>query len=246
MPEPVPQHDADGELEGYTWEQPDGSIAAYDADGDLLGVSYGSEWYDRSELEDADDGAGEGYEHDGEAELQQRLAELEQRAGEPVYLPVPIAVEPDREQQTADLFQQAQHWERVHGRPMTLREKRAIGEALSEAQVAGEERPDLQAAADRLAAEHRGLADIDSGSTHEQRRKRQEVWTELLADRQRYADAEAGADDLTNPEPPPSQGVYDLDSRSERHAYLADRLRGAASPDDTFSGSDYAEDAGLG
>jgi hypothetical protein len=242
MAEPVPQHDEDGELEGYTWEQPDGSIAAYDADGDLLGVSYGSTWYERSELE----AAGEGYEYDGETELQQRLAELEQRAEQPVYLPVPIPVEPDREQQTADLLAQAAHWERVHGRPMTLREKRAIGEALSEAQVAGEERPDLQAAADRLAAEHRGLADIDSGSVHEQRRKRQEVWTELLADRQRYGDAEAGADDLTNPEPPPTQEVYDLDSRSERHAYVADRLRGVTDADATYSGGDYAEDASLG
>jgi hypothetical protein len=161
-----PIHDPEtGAHVGWMTEAEDGALVGLDLEGYITGAldPATGELIDHSPYELADDGAGEGYEHDGEAELQQRLAELEQRAAEPVYLPVPIAVEPDREQQTADLFQQAQHWERVHGRPMTLREKRAIGEALSEAQVAGEERPDLQAAADRLAAEHRGLADIDSG-----------------------------------------------------------------------------------
>jgi hypothetical protein len=241
MAEPVPQHDEDGELEGYTWEQPDGSIAAYDADGDLLGVSYGSTWYERSELE----AAGEGYEYDGETELQQRLAELEQRAEQPVYLPVPIPVEPDREQQTADLLAQAALGARAWPADDAARKAghrrgalRGASRRRRAARPPGRSRPSRRRASragrHRLGQRPRAAAQAPGGLDGAARRP------------QRYGDAEAGADDLTNPEPPPSQEVYDLDSRSERHAYLADRLRGVTDADSTYSGSDYAEDASLG
>jgi hypothetical protein len=243
VPEAEPLYDDDsGEHVGWTQEQDDGGILAYDVNGELLGAAYGQDWYEVNELEYADDTGGQA------AALEQRLDALEHAALEPreaTYYPVPVEPEPDPERMTASLMQQAAHLEARLGRPLTQSEKRHLGQALTEDEVAGADRPDLQGAADRLAAEGREIPDIDSGSVHQQRAKRQQLMSDLMADRERADAAESNGDDQLSDIAPPSQEAYDLDDREQRQRYLLDRLEGReVSPDDAFSGSDY-EDAGL-
>jgi hypothetical protein len=239
MPEPEPIHDDDGQHIGWSELQSDGGLLTYDLDGDLIGLATDDgQWFGVDELEFADD--------DGQAAaLDQRLDALEAAVSEPrqaEYYPVPVQPERDPDQVAADLYQQAAHWERTHDRPMTLAEKRRVGAMLTEAAVAGEERPDVQAAVDRLNAEGRGLPDIDEGSVHQQRAKRQQLMTEMYADRERADAARETGDDLASDVAPPSQEAYDLDDREQRQRYLLDRLEGReVDTADTFSGSDFQD-----
>jgi hypothetical protein len=126
MPEAEPLYDDDtGEHVGWTQEQDDGGILAYDIDGELLGAAYGQEWYDADQLEYADGGAGSGGQA---AALDQRLDALEAAVSAPreveYYSTEP---EPDPERMTASLMQQAAHMEAKLGRPLTQGEKRTLG-----------------------------------------------------------------------------------------------------------------------
>jgi hypothetical protein len=115
--------------------------------------------------------------------------------------------------------------------------------SMSEAEVAGQAVPDVEGAAIRLAQEGRGVLDLDGGSDHQQRAARQEYQRQRLEEIER---SENPADDLVSDIAPASAELYDLDSRSERHAYLNDRLRGATDPDSTYTSSNVDEDASLG
>lgn len=234
-------YDDDGEHIGWSELQSDGGLLTYNLDGDLIGLAGDNgEWYDVDQLEFVDE-AGD----DGQAALDQRLDALEAAVSEPreqTYYPVPVQPERDPDQVSADLHQQAAHWERTHDRKMTLSEKRRVGAMLTEAEAHGEDRPDVQAAVDRLDAEGRGLPDLDTGNEHQRRAKRQALMAQLYSDRERADGAEANGDDLLDDVPPASQESYNIDDREQRQRYILDRLEGReVSPDSAFSSADLED-----
>ncbi len=86
-----------------------------------------------------------------------------------------------------------------------------------------------------------GPADIDSGSVHQQREARQHLMAERFRDHERAEQAEERGDNVQSDEAPPTHEDYDLDNREQRHAYLADRLRGVTDPSATYDRSNYVE-----
>jgi hypothetical protein len=232
-------YDDNGEHIGWSELQSDGGLLTYNLDGDLIGLATDDgQWHDVDELEFVDETG-----DDPQTALDQRLDALEAAVSEPrqaEYYPVPVQPERDPDQVSADLYQQAAHWERTHDRKMTLSEKRRVGAMLTEAEAHGEDRPDVQAAVDRLDAEGRGLPDLDTGNEHQRRAKRQQLMSELMADGERADAAASNGDDLLDDVPPASREMFDLDSREQRAEYVMNRIQGRdVTPADTFSSSDY-------
>jgi hypothetical protein len=101
----------------------------------------------------------------------------------------------------------------------------------------------LLAAAARAGDTGEPLLDLDGGTRGQNHEARTHYMAQRLSDQDRYEAAEYGADDLSDPIPPPSQDVYDLDSREDRIAYLSERIEGrGVDPSDTYSSSDIPEE----
>jgi hypothetical protein len=241
--EPIEQ---DGELIGWQIEADDGALLALDLDGDIVGAlnPYTGELLDHTEyaLTEPEPDYADPY------GIDDRLAALEQRVAEPAnteYVPVYQQAPLSQQQISDDLVRQGKTLEAALGRPLLLSEKRRLAEAVSEAAVAGERRPDLFEAAEQIALERQPLLDMDTGHRGRDHEARVQFMAERLSDRERQAAHERGEDDITQEQPPRSQGMYDLDRHEDRVAYALDRMRGLDIPaEDTYSSSDLPPDAG--
>jgi hypothetical protein len=238
----APLHDDEtGEHIGWVTEASDGAIIGLDDEGNVLGAFTpdGEELDpDEYQLVTSEDDADE----DPYPGLTERLDALEEAQAQPRQVEY-VDPGPDWETTMDDLGLQTDHIERLLDRPLTLDERRRIAREAAADVAAGDERPDALAIARRLEDLGEGLLDVDDEHRGRAHQNRVELITQRLADDERYADQDAGYDDVTEAEPPQTQEFYEMDDRDERMSYYADRLRDSgAGPEDLYSSSDASHE----
>ena len=235
--------DDTGEQVGWRTTATHGALVATDLEGTIIAAVHPETGDELDPSGYAWQQSDEGLEDPYAEQLEQRLADLEQRASEPVEVTYRQDDTIDSDRLTDDLAAQAAQLERLLGRPLLLREKRALAhETLADVE-AGDRRPDLFAAAERLEDTDQRLR-LDTGKDHE---ARVALIVGTLADQERQENAAVygGDDDLTSDVPPPSRDWYDRDSRDEMLTYQTERVEGrAVGPEHLYSSSDIPPEGG--
>jgi hypothetical protein len=229
---PEPFFDDDGQHIGWVVEADDGETYLTELDGEIAAV-----WDDAEQGWDLD--GAEGIELDfGEpddqlAAFDARLDRIEQIAAEPRTVTFEAApAPPDPEAIVEGWHTDQRDLERALGYRFSVSQNRAIVSHAADSGLSF-----IDAAAD-LAERGRGvLPDLDEGTRLERHQARVAQMTERAMD----VDPATPPEDLVTGEPLPQADLYDMDDREQRHAYYADRLRGATDADAAYSSSDESE-----
>jgi hypothetical protein len=228
-----PIYGDDGQLLGVLAEADDGAVVSVDLEGRVLAA------YDPSTGEQLDPDAYELDQGDEDvdpriAEYDARLADLEQRASEPMPM-APYVSDAEFEEAVAnDLDGQLESLETMRGHALTRSELRAVMGRVREDIDAG--RPvNVYAALERADMEGQPIADLDD-------RQQRHAW---IAERLQDQERDQRDQDLDEPDPPATEWA-DLDNGDERRAWIADRMAGRVDGPESsaYSSSDYTDAEG--